>query len=205
MQQQEEEKPPHPNLAPARDENTLTIERAQTDSSSASDKDQTRAASTSIHYLLTPSTPLGAFHRNRGRTVHTLHKGRARYVIIHADEVASPSRPGGYNPASTSSTDDAGSEKDFWTGGKARVETFVVGQDVLAGEELQWIVEGGKYKASFLLEDGAGELGSTGCLISETVVPGFEYEDHDFLKRERAEVLLTKEQLEEMGWMVRRE
>jgi predicted cupin superfamily sugar epimerase len=127
-------------------------------------------------------------------------------VIIHADEVASSSRPGGYNPSTSSSTDEGGNEKDFWTGGKARVETFVVGQDVMAGEQLQWIVEGGKYKASFLLEDAAATGGEgTGCLISETVVPGFEYEDHDFLKMERAEVLLTREQLEEMGWMVRRE
>ena len=64
----------------------------------------------------------------------------------------------------------------------------MVGKDVMEGEQLQWIVEGGKYKASFLLEDAAGGEG-TGCLISETVVPGFEYEDHDFLKMERAEVL----------------
>jgi predicted cupin superfamily sugar epimerase len=128
-------------------------------------------------------------------------------VIIHADEVASASRPGGYNPSTSSSSDSEGDEQSFWTGGKARVETFVVGGDVLAGERLQWIVEGGKYKASFLLEDkdasGGGKGEGTGCLISETVVPGFEYEDHDFLKRERAEVLLTKEQLEEMGWMLR--
>jgi predicted cupin superfamily sugar epimerase len=122
-------------------------------------------------------------------------------VIIHADEVASPSRPNGYNPTTSSTSDSEGDEESFWTRGKARVETFVVGGDVIGGEKLQWIVEGGKYKASFLLEDKDGE--GTGCLISETVVPGFEYEDHDFLKRERAEVLLTKEQLEEMGWMLR--
>jgi predicted cupin superfamily sugar epimerase len=122
-------------------------------------------------------------------------------VIIHADEVASADRPGGYGAS------EEGPEQDFWkSGAKARVETFVVGGDVLAGEKLQWIVEGGKYKASFLLEDAAAATGGgegTGCLISETVVPGFEYEDHDFLKRERAECLLTREQLEEMGWMLR--
>jgi predicted cupin superfamily sugar epimerase len=118
-------------------------------------------------------------------------------VIIHADEVASASRPMGYGAS------EEGDENSFWTGGKARVETFVVGGDVLAGERLQWIVEGGKYKASFLLEDDATGGEGTGCLISETVVPGFEYEDHDFLKRERAEVLLSREQLEEMGWMLR--
>ena len=190
-------------------ETTQLTSDAQTDPTSTSSKetDQTRAASTSIHYLLTPSSPLGAFHRNRGRTVHTLHKGRARYVIIHADEVAAPSRPGGYDPTTSSSTDEKGNEKDFWTGGKARVETFVVGQDVMAGERLQWIVEGGKYKASFLLEDAAAAAGGegTGCLISETVVPGFEFADHDFMKRERAEALLTQEQVEEMGWMLRKD
>lgn len=50
----------------------------------------------------------------------------------------------------------------------ARVETFVVGQDIDKGERLQWIVEGGRWKASFLLSDddeGKGEKG--GLLISE--------------------------------------
>lgn len=104
--------------------------------------DDTRSASTSIYYLVTPQSPQGSFHRNKGRTVHTLHKGRGRYVLIHADEV----------------------EK----GGKARVETFIVGHDIAKGERLQWIVEGGKYKASYLLEDGEEGSGSDGLLISET-------------------------------------
>ena len=52
--------------------------------------------------------------------------------------------------------------------GKARVETFVVGQDVAKGERLQWVVEGGKFKATFLLEDEDGKEGSReGLLISE--------------------------------------
>lgn len=88
------------------------------------------------------------------RTVHTLHKGRARYVIIHADEVVNGVRPAG----------------------QARIETYVVGQDVAAGERLQWVVEGGKYKASFLLpdEDSASAAASKdGCLISEVSFSGF--------------------------------
>ena len=103
--------------------------------------DSTRSASTAIYYLLTPANPKGSFHRNRGRTVHTLHRGRGRYVIIHADE----------------------KEK----GHTARIETFVVGHDIENGERLQWVVEGGKYKASFLLPDEDGRSESGGLLISE--------------------------------------
>ncbi|EME48367.1 hypothetical protein DOTSEDRAFT_57741 [Dothistroma septosporum NZE10] len=139
----------------------------------------THADSTTIHYLLTPASPLGHFHRNRARTIHTLHKGRGRYVIIHADE------------------------EKRWTG-KARIETFIVGQDVLKGERVQWIVEGGKYKCSYLLPDVEGGEGSEGLLISETVVPGFEFGDHDFLTDGRMKMLVGGEQAREMGWMLRR-
>ena len=122
-------------------------------------------------------------------------------MIVHADEVAPSDRPGGYGSTDSESAD----EKKLWTG-KARVETYVVGQDVLGGEKLQWIVEGGKYKASFLLPDTKeGQNSDEGCLISETVVPGFEFADHDFMKRDRAEALLTQEQVEEMGWMLRKD
>ncbi|KAF2239559.1 hypothetical protein EV356DRAFT_418127, partial [Viridothelium virens] len=141
-------------------------------SQTAQGKHLTRAASTTIFYLITPKSPLGAFHRNRGRTVHTLHRGRGRYVIVHADE-----------------------------GRKARVETFVVGKDLEKGERLQWIVDGGKYKASFLLPDEEGREGSEGLLISETVVPGFEYEDHDFMRQARLERLVTAEQAKELQWL----
>ncbi|KAA8569461.1 hypothetical protein EYC84_001092 [Monilinia fructicola] len=104
-----------------------------------------RNTSTSIFYLLTPHGPQGGFHRNKGRTVHTLHRGRGRYVLIHANEEGTPKR----------------------------IETFIVGQNVAAGERLQWIVDGGKYKASYLLPDEDGGEDSQGLLISETVVPGF--------------------------------
>lgn len=55
-------------------------------------------------------------------------------------------------------------------GQKARVETFTVGRDVVNGEKLQWIVEGGKFKATFLLpdaEDHEPETEKPGLLISE--------------------------------------
>lgn len=122
--------------------------------------------------------------------MHTLHKGRGRYVLIHEE---------------------------------GRVETFIVGHDILNGERLQWIVEGGVWKASFLLPDvnvdasedsgregsgqgeetGEGE-GSEGLLISETVVPGFEYEDHAFMAEGVLEGLVGVERAGEMRWMVRK-
>ncbi|OQO03841.1 hypothetical protein B0A48_10482 [Cryoendolithus antarcticus] len=145
-----------------------------------SDPQSTRSASTSIHYLLTPSSPLGHFHRNRGRTVHTLHKGRGLYVLVHADEVAVKGCAGGYGG-------DGMGEKERWTG-KTRVEVFVVGMDLLKGERY---VDGG--------------TSSDGLLISETVVPGFEYEDHDFMTKERLQALVTVEQAKEMEWMLRKD
>jgi len=136
-----------------------------------------RNSSTTIFYLLTPNGPQGGFHRNKGRTVHTLHKGRGQYVLIHADE------------------------PDMETGGK-RIETFVVGLDIEKGEKLQWIVEGGKYKASFLLPDEDSGSASDGLLISEVVVPGFEYCDHDFLSDEELCSLVNKETYQDLKWLL---
>ncbi len=47
---------------------------------------------------------------------------------------------------------------DVSKGEKARVEAFVVGKDLLAGEKLQWIVEGGNFNLSFLLPDNDESL-----------------------------------------------
>ncbi|KAF2027118.1 hypothetical protein EK21DRAFT_72723 [Setomelanomma holmii] len=135
-----------------------------------------RNASTSIYYLLTPTSPQGHFHRNKGRTVHTLIEGRGRYVLIHADE----------------------------GGERKRVESFVVGKNVARGEKGVWIVEGGKYKASLLLSLDGGEASGDRLLISETVVPGFEYSDHDFLAAEKFGELVTEEQRVELDWLVRK-
>jgi len=171
------------------------------------DTSTTRHASTTIYYLLTPKSPVGYFHRNRGRTVHTLHRGRGRYVLLHVDQ------------------------RDEQTG-RVPVETFVVGQDIERGERVQWIVEGGKFKASFLLPDSGGdgddvevspeEMGgmtdpvsddgsgigagsARGLLISETVVPGFEFSDHDFLTAEgMIDALPDDEARDELRWLLKR-
>ena len=72
---------------------------------------------------------------------------------------------------------------------------------------MQWIVEGGKWKSSFLLpdvEDDQELVGGSrgGLLISETVVPGFEFCDHDFLRAEGLEEMLGREERERAGWML---
>jgi predicted cupin superfamily sugar epimerase len=113
-----------------------------------------RNASTSIFYYLSRGRPQGCFHRNKGRTVHTLVRGRGRYVLVHADE--------------------EGEEK--MNKKKKRVETFLVGKDVEQGERMVWVVEGGKYKASFLVE-GDGEEGEEGLLISEVCSHSFPHFD----------------------------
>ncbi|KAJ4184738.1 hypothetical protein NW759_017014 [Fusarium solani] len=59
------------------------------------------------------------------------------------------------------------------------VETYIVGHNIEKGERLQWIIEGGVWQASNLLDAEDGE--NEGLLISETVVPGFEYADQEFL------------------------
>lgn len=83
-----------------------------------------------------------------------------------------------------------------------RVESFIVGHDVAKGERLQWIVEGGKYKASFLLPDVEGGETSEGLLISETVVPGFEFCDHDFLSEEGLRELLGEKDAQALTWLL---
>lgn len=133
------------------DRNPLRIPNPHPRAPNDEDDDSTRCASTCIFYYLTPRSPLGAFHRNASRTVHTLHRGRGRYVILHAD-----------------------AESRARHGGKAAVETFIVGRDIARGERLQWVVEGGRYKASFLLPDNdGGGLETDGLLISEvSLFPG---------------------------------
>ncbi|CBX99010.1 similar to DUF985 domain-containing protein [Plenodomus lingam JN3] len=160
---------------------TPTASTTPTSTLPLSGNNAVRNASTSIYYLLTRNNPQGHFHRNKARTVHTVIQGRGRYVLIHGDE-----------------------EDEGGRGDKAgiRVESFVVGSNVAKGERAVWVVEGGKWKASFLL--GGEEGDEARLLISETVVPGFEYADHDFLTMGRLEQLLGEEQVRELGWLVRK-
>ena len=54
-----------------------------------------------------------------------------------------------------------------------KLETRVLGPDVINGQELQFVVPGGVWKASRIGTDGFAGYG----LIGEAVAPGFEYSD----------------------------
>lgn len=46
---------------------------------------------------------------------------------------------------------------------------------------------------------------NTELIQSQTVVPGFEYADHDFLREEAFDRILDKGQADELRWLVRRD
>lgn len=60
------------------------------------------------------------------------------------------------------------------------LETKVLGPDVLAGHEYQFVVKGGVWKASTISVTGENGYG----LIGEAVAPGFEYEDMQLAERQ---------------------
>jgi hypothetical protein len=60
-----------------------------------------------------------------------------------------------------------------------------------------------RYKSSFLLPDEeGGNESKDGLLISETVVPGFEYCDHDFLAPEKLVELVGKDMVGELSGLL---
>ncbi|KAI3543007.1 hypothetical protein CSPX01_06603 [Colletotrichum filicis] len=140
---------------------------------------QRRALSSAIFYYLTPTSPIGHFHRNRSRITHSLHRGRGRYVVLQPDGV---------------------------------IESFVVGGNVAAGERLQWTVEGGAYKASFVLPDedeGASSSSvassSEGLLVTEVAVPGWEPCDQNFLTQEKLFELVGEDRAKGLEWLIKKE
>lgn len=81
-----------------------------------------------------------------------------------------------------------------------QVKSFRVGFDYKNGEVSQWVVPGGVFKASFLVPN---EEFDNGLLISEVVVPGFDFEDHTFMKGEdELKRLVSPEKAAELAFLV---
>lgn len=53
-----------------------------------------------------------------------------------------------------------------------------------------------------MLPDDETDNGSQGLLISETVVPGFEFCDHDFLTPKALDELVSAQEAEELKWLL---
>jgi predicted cupin superfamily sugar epimerase len=50
---------------------------------------------------------------------------------------------------------------------------------------------------------GSGAISKEADITIQTVIPGFEFSDHDFLTMDRFKQLVTEEQVKEMEWLVR--
>ncbi|KAJ3512763.1 hypothetical protein NLJ89_g3330 [Agrocybe chaxingu] len=132
--------------------------------------EKSRPLATSIYYLLAYDRPEGKFHMNKSVTYHVLHQGRAEYTLI---------QPG--NPPT--------------------VQKEVMGTNLAAGESRLLVVGTGIWKRSQLLEEDMARAKKgteekrerTNCLITEVVVPGFDWEDHNFMRREDLEELFGGE------------
>jgi predicted cupin superfamily sugar epimerase len=81
------------------------------------------------------------------------------------------------------------------------VKSFVVGFNHSKGEVSQWVVPGGVWKASFLLPLGDKADEDDHLMISEVVVPGFEYDDHKFLENDQLLQLVGEERARELSFL----
>ncbi|KAJ7915510.1 RmlC-like cupin domain-containing protein [Mycena leptocephala] len=116
-----------------------------------------RSLATSIYYLLDYDSPSGVIHMNKSVTYHILHQGRVEYTLI---------APG--NPPT--------------------IEKKIMGLG--PNETRQLLVGTGVWKMSRLLPEDVRQAKTEedkknlGSLITEVVVPGFHWEDHEFLTKD---------------------
>lgn len=127
--------------------------------------------------------PEGGYYRETDRSPYTtLNKdGATRNYSTLIYYLLTPDSPRGrfhYNENRIIHTLHKGRGQYVLIYPDGRVHSFKVGYNVADGELSQWVVPGGVYKASFVLENN--EL-DDGLLISEVVVPGFDFQDHHFL------------------------
>ncbi|KAJ6571836.1 RmlC-like cupin domain-containing protein [Mycena capillaripes] len=122
-----------------------------------------RSLATSIFYFLDHDSPNGVFHMNKSVTYHVLHQGRVEYILI------TPGSP-------------------------ATIQKKIMGTG--PNETRQLIVGTGVWKMSRILPEDLMQAKTVedkrklGCLITEVVVPGFDWEDHKFLTKGELGLLL---------------
>lgn len=87
--------------------------------------------------------------------------------------------------------------------GSGEIESFVVGHG--AGERLMWVVEGGVWKASYMLAEEGEEEEGDGLLISEVVVPAWTLEQHRFLDEEELRRLVGEERAAKLRGLLKKQ
>jgi len=80
----------------------------------------------------------------------------------------------------------------------------VVGFNTEKCEVYQWVVSYCVYKASFLLPSDkvSRESADDYLLISEIVVPGFDFEDHNFMPSSKMGYLLNEKKADQLEWLL---
>jgi len=144
--------------------------------------------SSSIYYLLTPSSPIGRFHRHASLTVHCLHKGKGRYVLIH-DDGKIETFPVGLDV-------DKGERMQWIVGGEIWKASWSLGEQ----DEGLLISE---VSARFGVVLGLPNDNRYSCL--KVVIPAFSFDHHEFLTEERLECLVGVERSRTMKWLVKSE
>lgn len=170
--------------------------------------DNMRPTSTAIYYLLNTARPNQFFHRNQSRTIHSLHEGVGICLLLYPPEMSSKTahiqelykaKRGRKTNIDTFGGYERRRLDNGWT-----IEKFGVGREFGI---YQWVVEGGVYKASFLLDydSSFGYIeperkqiedvhNRDGLFITEVVSPGFDLADHNFMNKETFnDIFHTKE------------
>lgn len=82
------------------------------------------------------------------------------------------------------------------------IESFKVGFN--KGEKTQWVVEPGVFKGCYLIpEVGVGSESADDCmLVSEIVIPGFDFEDMIFLDKQKLVEKVGKEKADVLEFML---
>ncbi|KAF9258500.1 hypothetical protein L218DRAFT_964417 [Marasmius fiardii PR-910] len=114
-----------------------------------------RALATTIYYLLTKDTPTGIILRTKAISYHIHHQGRMEYTLI------TPGSP-------------------------PKIEKKILGTDIANGESRLIVADAGVWKFARLLPDDLKDENRAreGCLMTMLLVPGFDFEDHEFMRME---------------------
>lgn len=125
-----------------------------------------------IHFLMTCESPIGKFHKNAN--------SRTIHILQKGKGVYILVYPDG------------------------RIKSFRVGFDLENGEIIQWVVPPNVYKGCYLItdKDSSLETADDCLLVSEVVVPGFQFEDMVPITKEEMSQITNKAFTDSVEWLI---